>query len=178
MTGNTISNKITKVELETNYGNIILELYSDKAPITTENFLTYVKNPALASIGKFLTSVFNPNGFFYNFFYFILVVGFTFFYTMVVFNPEKISEEIQKHGGFIPGIRPGSNTAVYIANILTRLTLVGALFLGVIAVLPLLMMALTDIAAFAIGGTGLLIVASVVIDLIKKIDAQVSVREY
>ena len=70
------------------------------------NFLKYVKNPALAGIGNFLSTVFSPDGFFYNFFYFFLVVGFTFFYTIIVFNPQKISEEIQKQGGFIPGIRP------------------------------------------------------------------------
>jgi len=141
------------------------------------NFLGGVDNPVVKNISEFLLG-FVENPWIYSVVYFILVFIFTYFYTAVTFDPDTTSKHLQKSGAFIPGIRPGSNTSVYIANILTRLTLVGALFLGVIAVLPLLMMALTDIAAFAIGGTGLLIVVSVVIDLIKKIDAQVSVREY
>jgi len=147
-------------------------------PQLVGSFLTYVKNPALASIGKFLTSVFNPNGFFYNFFYFILVVGFTFFYTMVVFNPEKISEEIQKHGGFIPGIRPGSATKEYLEKILYRLTVVGAFFLGSIAILPAIVSSVTGIKNIIIGGAGILIVVSVVLETFKQIEAQMVMKSY
>lgn len=118
------------------------------------------------------------NGWFYSIFYFILVFVFTYFYTAVTFDPNMISENLQKSGAFIPGVRPGQSTSQYVARILTRLTLVGASFLGIIAVLPLAMRAVTGITAFAIGGTALLIVVSVVIDLIKKVDGQVSIREY
>lgn len=118
------------------------------------------------------------NGWFYSIFYFVLVFVFTYFYTAVTFDPNMIAENLQKSGAFIPGVRPGQSTSQYIARILTRLTFVGALFLGLIAVLPLTMRAVTGIATFAIGGTALLIVVSVVIDLIKKVDAQVSIREY
>ena len=110
--------------------------------------------------------------------YFFLVFLFTYFYTAVTFDPNSISENLQKSGAFIPGVRPGQSTSQHIARILTRLTLVGAIFLGFIAVLPLVIRALTGLAALTIGGTALLIVVSVVIDLIKKIDAQVSIREY
>jgi preprotein translocase subunit SecY len=103
---------------------------------------------------------------------------FTYFYTAVTFDPHQISTNLQKSGAFIPGVRPGDSTAEYIAKILTRLTLVGALFLGLIAVLPLIMKSITGIQSLAIGGTALLIIVSVVIDLIKKIDAQISAREY
>ncbi len=114
----------------------------------------------------------------YSLVYFIFVFLFTYFYTSVTFDPEQLSSNLQKNGAFIPGIRPGLSTRLYISKILTRTTTIGALFLGVIAVLPLIIKAITDIQAFAIGGTALLIVVSVVIDLIKKIEAQLSMREY
>lgn len=129
------------------------------------------------SIASFILDVLK-NGWFYSIFYFILVFLFTYFYTAVTFDPHAISENLQKNGAFIPGVRPGQSTSEYVAKVLTRITLVGATFLGLIAVLPLIMKAVTGITSLAIGGTALLIVVSVVIDLMKKIDAQVSMREY
>ncbi len=110
--------------------------------------------------------------------YFVLVFLFTFFYTAVTFDPEAISKNLQRNGAFIPGIRPGGHTAEYLGNLITRLTLVGASFLGLVAVLPLGMQVATGITALAIGGTALLIVVSVVLDLLRRLDAQVSLREY
>ncbi len=110
--------------------------------------------------------------------YFILVFLFTFFYTAVTFDPDAVSKNLQRSGGFIPGIRPGANTAEYLGNLVTRLTLVGATFLGLIAVLPVGMQIATGITTLAIGGTAVLIVVSVVLDLIRRLDAQVSMREY
>lgn len=118
------------------------------------------------------------NQWFYASAYFVLVFLFTYFYTAVTFDPDNMATNLQKSGAFVPGVRPGEATAEYVSRVLTRLTLVGALFLGIIAVLPLILRSITGIQALAIGGTALLIVVSVVIDLIKKIDAQVSVREY
>lgn len=109
--------------------------------------------------------------------YFVLVVFFTYFYTAVTFDPKQIAENLQKGGAFIPGIRPGEATTEYLAKIVTRITLVGSLFLGAVAVLPLIVRSTTGITAFAIGGTSLLIVVSVVIDLIRKVNAQVSLHE-
>lgn len=110
--------------------------------------------------------------------YFILVFFFTYFYTAVTFDPEQISKNLQRGGAFVPGVRPGDSTAKYVGKILTRVTLVGAVFLGFIAVLPIIMQGITGISTLAIGGTGLLIVVSVVVDLIKRIDAQTTSREY
>jgi preprotein translocase subunit SecY len=136
-----------------------------------------VSNPIIQNIASHILAVLK-NGWFYSIFYFIMVFLFTYFYTAVTFDPHAISENLQKNGAFIPGVRPGVSTAEYIAKVLTRITLVGAIFLGLIAVLPLAMKAVTGISSLAIGGTALLIVVSVVIDLMKKIDAQVSMREY
>lgn len=142
------------------------------------NFFQYSKNHIIASVAKFLVYFFNPSGFFYNFFYFLLVIGFTFFYTFIVFNPQKISEEIQKYGGFIPGIRPGLATKKYLEKVLYRITSVGAIFLGIIAILPAVISRITGIPNLVIGGTGILIVVSVVLETFKMIEAQLIMRSY
>ncbi len=142
------------------------------------NFLVYVKNPLIAHSASFIVKLFNPSGFFYNFFYFILVIGFTYFYTVVIFNPQKIAEEIQKHGGFIPGIRPGLATKQYLEKILYRITSVGAIFLGIIAILPAIASKLTGINGLVIGGTGILIVVSVILETFKMVEAQLMMRSY
>lgn len=142
------------------------------------NFLKSVSNPTLAGVGNFLSTVFSPTGFFYNFFYFFLVVGFTYFYTIIVFNPQKISEEIQKQGGFIPGIRPGVATKEYLQRILYRITSVGAVFLGLIAVMPVLVSKLTGLTNLVIGGTGILIVVSVILETFKTVESQLVMRNY
>jgi preprotein translocase subunit SecY len=139
--------------------------------------VTAVPTGFINTIASGILSLLN-NGWFYSIFYFILVFLFTYFYTAVTFDPHSISENLQKNGAFIPGVRPGISTAEYVGKVLTRITLVGACFLGLIAVLPLAMKAVTGIQALAIGGTALLIVVSVVLDLMKKIEAQVSMREY
>lgn len=140
-------------------------------------FLTKSSVAMVEKVASFALTLL-ANNWFYTSAYFILVFLFTYFYTAVTFDPDSIATNLQKSGAFVPGVRPGNATADYISRVLTRLTLVGALFLGVIAILPLILRSLTGIQSLAIGGTALLIVVSVVIDLIKKIDAQVSAREY
>ncbi|NCO04940.1 MAG: preprotein translocase subunit SecY [Candidatus Magasanikbacteria bacterium] len=114
----------------------------------------------------------------YGIMYFVLVFSFTYFYTAVIFQPEKIAENLQRQGGFIPGIRPGKETEQYLAKTMGRLVFIGALFLSVIAILPFLLQALTGIQSLALGGTSLLIVVSVAIDIAKQIDAQVTIHQY
>lgn len=140
-------------------------------------FLAGSTNVAVASATATMLTVLN-NVWFYDIAYFVLVVLFTYFYTAVTFDPDQMAENLQKSGAFVPGVRPGVPTSDFVSKIITRLTLVGALFLGVIAVLPLVLRSVTGIQSMAIGGTALLIVVSVVVDLIKKIDAQLSVKEY
>lgn len=121
---------------------------------------------------------FSSNQLYHGIAYFFLVVLFTYFYTAVTFDPEATSHNLQRSGAFIPGVRPGESTERYISGVLTRITLVGALFLGIIAVLPVVVQSFSGITAISIGGTSLLIAVSVVIDLIKKLDGQISLREY
>ena len=99
-------------------------------------------------------------------------------YTAITFNPQKIASEIQKHGGFIPGIRPGNPTAAHLNFILTRITLAGALFLGAVAIFPSIARQFTGIAALTIGGTSVLIVVSVVLETVKQLEAQLVMRSY
>jgi preprotein translocase subunit SecY len=141
------------------------------------NFLSSATNPTLKAISSTGLSVIN-NAWIYNSAYFILVFAFTYFYTAITFDPVMISDNLQKSGAFVPGVRPGQPTAEHLSKIVTRITLVGASFLGFIAVLPLLMRSITGITTLALGGTALLIAVSVVLDLVKKVDAQVSMREY
>jgi preprotein translocase subunit SecY len=141
------------------------------------NFLSGIGGEAMNAVSSAVLGVLQ-NSWVYGTIYFVLVFLFTYFYTAVTFDPNQIANNLQKGGAFIPGIRPGRKTAEYIGNILTRLTLVGATFLGAIAVLPLVMQGVTGVGAFAIGGTALLIAVTVVLDLVRRIDAQLSIREY
>lgn len=147
-------------------------------PSLFANYLSASSNAALRGIAGNIAIWFNPDGAFYNLSYFLLVVAFTYFYTAVVFNPKKISEEIQKYGGFIPGIRPGTPTAKYLSYILSRITSAGAIFLGLIAILPTLVKSVTNVQTLILGGTGILIVVSVVLETIKAIEAQLVMRNY
>lgn len=134
----------------------------------------------VAVVSKVATAVstFLQNQLIYGILYFLLVVLFTYFYTAVTFDPKSISENIQKQGGYIPGIRPGPSTSQFLLHLLNRVTLVGAIFLGVIAVLPQMVRGFTGIQTFAIGGTSILIVVSVVLEVMKSINAQLSMYEY
>lgn len=147
-------------------------------PQIAGQFMAQTSQPVLVNLGNFLVKTFDPNGIIYNVLYFLLVVGFTYFYTAVTFNPQKIADEIQKYGGFIPGIRPGKSTADYLQYILTRLTLAGALFLGSIAILPSLARGITGVSTLMLGGTGVLIVVSVVLETTKALEAQLVMRNY
>lgn len=147
-------------------------------PSLLSQFLSGVPNQQVAEIATKIATSFNPQSFIYNFFYFFLVFGFTYFYTAVVFNPEKIAENLQKSGGFIPGIRPGSQTTKYLSNVLNRITLVGAVFLGLIAIMPSFFQNVIGVANLAIGGTGILIVVSVVLEMTRELESQLVMKRY
>ncbi len=146
-------------------------------PTMIAQFFVSSKYAIMANASRWIIGVFE-NQLFYGIFYFILVVGFTYFYTEIVFKPDQIAENLQKQGGFIPGIRPGKHTSDYLQGISRRILLTGSLFLGLIAVLPLIMKYFTGMQTLAIGGTSMLIVVSVVIETVKQIESQITMREY
>ena len=174
-------NVSTYVPLRVNQAGVIPIIFALSIlllPQLLGNLITSLAhNSHLLAFGRALAG-FSQTTWLYSVIYFVLVFVFTYFYTAVTFDPHQMSENLQKSGAFIPGIRPGLATEQYIGRTVTRITLVGALFLGVIAVLPLVVRAITGITSIALGGTALLIVVSVILELIKKVDAQVSMHEY
>lgn len=141
------------------------------------NFLSGSSIAVVARTAGWINTVIQ-NQLWYSIFYFVLVVLFTYFYTAVTFDPKSIAENIQKQGGYIPGIRPGQMTMMFLNNLLSKVTLVGAIFLGVIAVLPNIVQGISGITAFTVGGTSVLIVVSVALETMKQIDAHLSMYEY
>lgn len=142
------------------------------------SFLANAQNHWVATAAKFLRDMFQAGDVVYSAVYFVLVVLFTYFYTAVTFDPKNISNNLQKMGGFIPGIRPGRPTTDFLNFILNRVLLVGAIFLGLIAIAPYVVQGATGITAFQIGGTSILIVVSVVLETIRQIESQLTMREY
>jgi len=132
----------------------------------------------LRTLGAFLGNTFNQESLPYNLVYFLLVFGFTYFYTSVQFDPEKIAEDVKKRGGFIPGIRPGKSTSRYLKGVVSRLTFWGALFLGLIAVMPFMLGNVLNVRGLSIGGTGLLIVVSTVLYTLRQLDSLKVARDY
>jgi len=141
-------------------------------------FLANAKTHWIATIAVFMRDLFQNGQIIYAVIYFLLVVLFTYFYTAVTFDPKNISTNLQKMGGFIPGIRPGQPTTAFLNFILNRVLLVGAVFLGVIAIAPNIVQAATGVSAFQIGGTSILIVVSVVLETIRQIESQLVMRDY
>jgi preprotein translocase subunit SecY len=146
-------------------------------PPMAGQFMIRASAEFIRTAGQFLIDLFN-NQILYGVVYFILVFAFTYFYTSVVFHPKQIAENLQKHGGFIPGIRPGENTSSYLQSTVGKITLAGALFLAVIAVLPMMLNSTMGMQSMVIGGTSILIVVSVAIDVMKQLEAQLSMRDY
>lgn len=141
------------------------------------NFFSTAKTVQIATAAKAINAFFQ-NQTYYGILYFLLVVAFTYFYTAIVFNPEEIAENVQKQGGFVPGLRPGRQTAEFLYKVLNRITLAGALFLGLVAVLPYIIQSFTHTQALTLGGTGILIVVAVVIEVMKQVESQMVMRDY
>lgn len=170
----------TYLPLRVNQAGVMPIIFALSILLFPQMIATFLANsaiPVLASVAAGLNA-FLANQLVYGLAYFFLVFLFTYFYTAITFEPSQIAKNLQKNGAFIPGVRPGVQTAEYLGNVITRITLVGALFLGVLAVLPIILQFATGITALTIGGTALLIAVSVVLDLVKKLDAQTSIREY
>lgn len=148
-------------------------------PALAAQFLVTSSSGYVQNAAQFVVDLFN-NQIFYAASYFILVFVFTYFYTAVIFHPDQIAENLQKQGGFIPGIRPGKLTALYLKQVSNHILLAGAVFLGVIAILPLILKGVggSGFSAMAVGGTSLLIVVSVAIETVKQVEAQLTVRDY
>jgi len=157
---------------------IIFAVSLATAPSLIGQFLGKVPNQIVANIANAFANLFATGSYTYMAFYFILVIGFTFFYTSVIFKPKDIADELRKSGGFIPGIRPGISTEKRLKYIINRVIIIGAVFLGVIAVAPSIVEKITGITTLTIGGTSVLIVVSVVLELTRKLENVVQMHNY
>jgi preprotein translocase subunit SecY len=171
----------THVPLKVNAAGMIPLIFASSIllfPGIIASYFVYAENEIVKNIATAITGVFNTTGWFYWAAYFVMVIGFTYFYTATTFQQQNLPENLQKFGGFVPGIRPGAPTKFYLDKVLNRITLVGAVFLGVVAVLPYFTQLLTGVATMALSSTGLLIVVGVVLDTMKQLEAQLLMRHY
>ncbi len=175
------SGKVSSVlPLRVNLGGMIPILFAMSLLVTPglfAQFFVSASTPWVSSLAQAIVS-FSSNVGAYGVAQFILVVFFTFFYASIIFRPDQVSENLQKQGGFIPGVRPGAHTVTYLQWVMNRILVVGAVFLATLAVLPTIVQAITGNALFAVGGSSVIIVVSVVIDVVKQVEAQLSMRSY
>ncbi len=171
----------THLPLRVNQAGVIPIIFAVSLIILPNVVAGYVMqtatNPTIVSVASKAYYLFQ-NQWFYGIFYFALVVLFTYFYTAVIFDPTKIADNLQKQGGYVPGIRPGTPTVEYLSKVLGHVTLVGAVFLGTVAVLPIVVQGLTGVQSLTIGGISILIVVSVVLEMVKHIQSQLAMRSY
>lgn len=168
------------IPLRLNMGGVIPIIFAISIilfPSVIGQFFVTAKTPWIAEAAQWMIQVFQ-NQTVYGIVYFVLVFGFAYFYTAVIFHPDQVAENLQKQGGFVPGIRPGKPTADYLQFVSNRILLIGATFLSLVAVLPLVVQEFTGNANLVIGGTSILIIVAVVIDSIKQIEAQLTMRQY
>jgi len=171
----------THIPLQVNAAGMIPLIFAVSIiilPGIVASYLVYSSTPWIASTANFVVRLFDTRGNFYWILYFALVIGFTYFYTDIIFQQQNLAENLQRQGGFIPGIRPGKRTQDYLNGVLRRITLVGAVFLGVVAILPWVVRPLTNTTQMLITSTGLLIVVGVVLDTMKQLEAQLLMRHY
>ncbi len=170
----------THLPLRVNMAGVIPIIFAISVvlfPTMIAQFFMQAKTQFIAQAAESVVRIFQ-NQLFYGIVYFLLVFAFTYFYTEVIFHPSQVAENLQKQGGFIPGIRPGRPTTEYLAYTTHKIIFIGALFLGLIAILPLIMQYFTGMQSLAIGGTSLLIIVAVVIEIVKQVEAQLTMREY
>jgi len=179
--GRVYGGTTTNIPLKVNSAGMIPLIFAVSImvfPGMVANFLSASNTEWVRDLAGTLTRWLSPDTWPYNIVYFFMVVGFTFFYTMVVFQQQRIPESLQRQGAFIPGVRPGRNTAVYLQRVLSRITVVGALFLGLIAILPFIASLITDVNTLQLSATSLLIVVGVAIDTMRQLEAQLMMRNY
>lgn len=177
----TVNTSSSYIPLRINQAGVIPIIFAVSIvllPSLIAQFVSKVPNENIARVAGLITTYFNPTSLVYNVVYFFLIFGFTYFYTTVVFDPVRYAENLQKGGGFIPGIRPGKQTSDYLTFVLNRLTIAGATFLGLIAVLPSLFQNFIGVANLAIGGTSVLIAVSVILELTREIESQLVMKRY
>jgi preprotein translocase subunit SecY len=178
--GSTLSSGATYLPIRLLQAGVIPIIFALSLLLLPQMALTALsglKVQGMATLLQYYTA-FSNNPYAYSAVYFALVVMFTYFYTAITFEPHRVAENLQKTGAFIPGVRPGRETEKYIGDVVNRITLPGSVFLGLVAVIPFIIKGITGVSAVLVGGTALLIAVQVLLDVVRKIDAQISLRQY
>lgn len=178
--GNSAISGASHLPIRINMGGMIPIIFAIAIivfPPLVAQFFLGARSSFLNRAAEIILELFG-NSVFYGVVYFVLVFAFTYFYASVVFKPDQVAENLQKQGGFVPGIRPGKETAHYLNEVKNYLLLTGATFLGLIAVLPLIVQEITGSQNLIVGGASILIIVAVVIDMLKQIESQLSLRQY
>jgi preprotein translocase subunit SecY len=179
--GRQYGGNTTHIPLKVNSAGMIPLIFAVSImvfPGMVANFLSSSNTEWVRNFAINLSQWLSPNTAPYNIVYFFMVVGFTFFYTMVIFQQQRIPESLQRQGAFIPGVRPGRQTEGYLQKVLSRITIVGALFLGIVAILPFIAARITGVESLLLSATSLLIVVGVAIDTMRQLEAQLMMRNY
>jgi len=178
--GRTVGVIDSYLPIKANAAGVIPIIFATSLLVFPGVILQFLQTSNLENIKSFASSLNSvlTNDIFYGVTFFLLVFFFTFFYTSIIFQPKNIAENLQKQGGFIPGIRPGNQTAEYLSRVIYRITFAGAFFLSIVAVFPFAMQSLTNIRTLAIGGTGILIIVSVTLEMVRAMKAQLVMRSY
>ncbi len=179
--GQMVGGSTTHIPLKVNSAGMIPLIFAVSImvfPGMVANFLSASNREWVRNLATDISVWLSPNSVPYNIIYFLMVVAFTFFYTMVVFQQQRIPESLQRQGAFIPGVRPGRNTASFLQRVLSRITIVGALFLGLVAILPFIASSITGVDTLLLGSTSLIIVVGVAIDTMRQLEAQLMMRNY
>lgn len=178
--GHTVSSIQSYLPIKANAAGVIPIIFATSILVIPGVLAQYLQTSSSESVKNFAISMnaFFSNNTYHAVLFFVLVFFFTFFYTSIIFQPKNIAENLQKQGGFVPGVRPGNTTAQYLASIIYKITFAGAFFLSIVAVFPFALQSLTGIRTLAIGGTGILIIVSVTLDFVRQIKAQLAMRSY
>jgi preprotein translocase subunit SecY len=166
------------VPIRVNSAGMIPLIFAFSIMILPSIIASYFRTSNLSDFARSVETFFSTEGYFYWLGTFLLVIVFSFFYTMVVFQQQNLAENLQKNGGFIPGIRPGQPTEAYLNRVIMRVTVAGALFLGLVAVVPLFVSKLFGVEGIRLEATALLIVVGVALDTMRQLEAQLTMRRY
>ena len=164
--------------MKVNMSGVLPIIFAQSIAMIPSTIAAFCKQPAEGTFWYGFLNAIDTKSVLYMIFYFLMIIGFSYFYSTIQFNPIEISNNLKKNGGFIPGFRPGKPTADFIKKVLNKVTLFGAIYLGIVAILPLLIGKIVDVASLSIGGTSVIIVVGVALETVQALESQMLMRQY
>ena len=164
--------------MKVNMSGVLPIIFAQSIAMIPSTIGAFFKKPAEGTFWYGFLNAIDTKSVLYMIFYFLMIIGFSYFYSTIQFNPIEISNNLKKNGGFIPGFRPGKPTADFIKKVLNKVTLFGAIYLGIVAILPLIIGKVVDNASLSIGGTSVIIVVGVALETVQALESQMLMRQY